>query len=323
MKRPNIPKQKSSRIVTGFGISVIIYTIIIVVFGPVRNTAIPYLVDCSGVNCDFTNLGSSILEVFIGIFIAMLIYKLQTDSSKKLDKVKEDVTEKIYSRNVREYTCDFGLDELIDTTSATGEKEAEERVLERAKKFIDNIEKNAITVTDSEIQGRGKSHLIELSKGIIEITLPKIAHTSKPPGTKSVNLHLKTKNLEILDDVIKINKFPYWDFQWNFDENYDIQQLIKTIEEKTGKTPGSKSGIGSRENTLWTMADYGLPRVNNHGMVVRIGTNMIGLTCQSSPIDGGIFHAHKILTPGKLISILFGEKTHQEVKKIIESLFKQ
>ena len=215
------------------------------------------------------------------------------------------------------------LDEVINKTIASGGKDAEDKVMKRAEKFIENIEKNSKSVTDSDIPGRGKSHLVELSKGIIEITLPKIANSSKPPGTKSVNLHLKTDNLELLDDIIKINKHPYWDFQWHFDEIYDVQQLIISIEEKTGKIPGSKSGTGSRENTVWTSASYGLTSINEHQIVVNISTDKISLTCISSPIDGGVFQAHKLLNPGKLISMLFGEKTHQEIKQILESLFKQ
>lgn len=316
-------KTKSSAILSTFGTSVVIYTIIIVVIGPVLGNVIPYVVDCSGKTCDFTNLGSSILEVLIGVFIAMLVYKLQRDSSKNISEVKKDVTEKVFSRNIREYTCDFGLDEIIDQKSATGEKDAEDKVMKRAEKFLENIEKNAKSVTDSDIPGRGSSHIIEKEKGIIEITVPKIRGSSKAGGTKSVNLHLKTDNLELLDDIIKINKHPYWDFQWILDENYDVQQLIKTIEEKTGKSPGSKSGTGSGENTVWDSATYGLMSVNSHQIVVRISTDKIALTCQSSPVDGGVFQAHKILNPGKLISILFGEKNHQEVKQILEGLFKQ
>ena len=86
-----------------------------------------------GKTCDFTNLGSSILEVLIGIFIAMLVYKLQRDRSKNISEVKKDVTEKVFSRNIREYTCDFELDEIIDQKSTTGEKDAEDKVIGRAR----------------------------------------------------------------------------------------------------------------------------------------------------------------------------------------------
>lgn len=323
MNKPNFPKQKSSRVVIGFGVSVIIYTVIIVIFGPLRGTAIPYLVDCSGVNCDFTNLGSSILEVSIGVFIAILVYKLQTDSSKKLAKVKEDVTEKVYSRNVREYTCDFQLDEVIDKKSTIGEIDAEDKVMKRAAKFIENIENGAISFTDSDIPGRGQSHIIEKQKGTIEITLPKIRESSKAGGTKSVNLHLRTTNLELLDDTIKINKHPYWDFQWLLDEKYDVHQIMNIIEEKTGKGSFSSSGSGTGENIKMDRASYHLARLNEYEIVITISTEMISVTCIRSPPNGGIFRAHKLLNPGKLVSILFGEKTHPEIKQIAESLFKQ
>lgn len=197
----------------------------------------------------------------------MLVYKLQRDRSKNISEVKKDVTEKVFSRNIREYTCDFELDEIIDQKSTTGEKDAEDKVMKRAEKFLENIEKNTKSITDSNIPGRGSSHIIEKEKGIIEITVPKIRGSSKAGG--------------------------------------------------------SKSGTGSGENTVWDNATYGLMSVNSHQIVVRISTDKIALTCQSSPVNGGVFQAHKILNPGKLISILFGEKNHQEVKQTREGLFKQ
>jgi len=323
MKRPHFPESRSSRILTAYGAVIIIYTIIIVVFGPVKGEVIPYLVDCSGIKCDFTNLGSSILEVLVGGFIAMLVYKLQKDSSKKLSEIKKDVTEKVYSRNVREYTCDFQLDEVIDKKSGTGEKDAEDKVMKRAEKFIENIEKNSKSIIDSDIPGRGKSHIIELSKGIIEITLPVIRVSSKVGGIKYANLHLKTDNLELLDDVIKINKHPYWDFQWHLDEKYDVQQLMNTIEEKGGKHPFSSAVSGTGENITMTNANFHLMDLNEYKIVINLSTEKISVTCISSPPNGGIFKAHKLLNPGKLISVLFGEKTHPEIKQLVESLFKQ
>lgn len=61
---------------------------------------------------------------------------------------------------------------------------------------------------------------------------------------------------------------------------------------------------------------------NAHKFAITIDSDMISITCYSSPANGGIFQAHKLLNLGKIISILFGEIKHEELKKLLNDLFK-
>lgn len=325
MKKEDFPiKSKSSAFLAAFGTSVIIYAVIIVIIGPIKGEVIPHLVDCSSQNCDFTNLGSSILEVLLGIFIAMLVYKLQKDHSEKLQKVKSDITEKIFSRNVELYTADFRFDELFDENSRDQENMAEKKVTQRATDWIDSIEKNAKHKVDIEIPGRGKGHKLELSKGILELSLPQITTSQYAEGrAKSINIHTKTENLELINDVIESSSQPYWDFQWYVKESYDVQQILARIEEKTGKTPMSKSGTGSGENTVWTQATFHIMEINNHKIGFTLSIEKISIVCYSSPPNGGFFTAHKFLNPGKIISILYGEYDIQSLRDLFGQIFKK
>jgi len=303
---------------TGYGIAVAFFTFWIVVLGVIRNEIIPYITTCSENNlCELTNLGALSVEILITTFVGLLILKIQKEHSESLAKVSRGITEKVYARKIDYYTIDVQFDEL----EKDDPEKAEKVVLEGSQMLVDLLVKQGKSTKDIEIPGRGKAKEIEFEKRILKITIPVVRRSCFTEGyAKSVNLHLRTDNFDLLNEVITQQKLRYWDLEWQLVGSYPVKSIMDKISENLGKTPGSSSmsSTPAQENIAYS-ATYGIIELNGIKIVARINPNSLGLTCQGRGIKQGFYRAHNLLSPEKIISILFGEVDFKEVKELLKN----
>lgn len=272
--------------------------------------------------CEMSNLATMIIELTIafifGGILTYFFYKKQKQHAESLAKINKNVTEKVYSRNIEYYTCDFRFDELQKENP-----DAETKALKISNEFVKNLEKTAKNIRDIEIPGRGKAHEVEFEEGNVRISLPYITIQNYPEGlSKTANIHVQTDKFPLIDKIITFSKRPYWDFQLHVEGKYDVHQMILKIEEETGKKPLSKSGTGGGDKTQWDMATYTIMNVKNISVACTLAPDKINLTCISSGPNQGFYRAHKIFSPGKIIAILFGEMDLRQIREMINESLK-
>ena len=217
----------------------------------------------------------------------------------------------MYARKIEHYSIDVQFDELENDDP----EKAEEKVMEKSNNIFNQIAQDGKSTKDIIIEGRGDSKKIEFEKGTLKITKPNVKRSFFPEGyAKSVNLHLRTNNYDLLNDLITNHNLRYWDLQWQITEPYPVKSMIDKIEENQGKTPGSSSISTKGKDTKYS-ATYGIIKLNGLDIVARINPNNLGLTCQGRGINQGFYRAH-ILSPEKIISMLFGEIDFKKIKEI-------
>lgn len=304
--------------IVGYGISIIIFSIWQVVIGPYYNDVSPYISKCEeGKVCDLTNIGALMIGSLVTSFIAALIFKIQKEHSEGLMKVTRNVTEKVYARKIDYYSIDVQFDEL----EKEDPNKSEEKVMTDSQNLLDLLIQKGKSDKDITISGRGDAKEIVFDKGILKITKPKIKRSFYPEGyAKSVNIHLRTDNYDLLNEVIKNHKLRYWDLQWQLSDSYPVKSMMDKMHEEQGKTPSSASTSYTQgeENRSYS-ATYGILKLNGLDIVGKINQNNLGLTCQGRGIKQGFYRAHTIL-PEKIISILFGEVDFKEIKELFTTV---
>lgn len=269
-------------------------------------------------DCEWSNIQTMIIELAIafifGGWLASYFYKKQKEHTENLEKIKQSVTERVYERNIKYYTADFRIDELGDSNN----KNAQEKATAEAFEIIDKIVEDKIDeITVSEIQGRGSSGEFVIKEGHVKIVEPRITTQNMGQMYQSANIHMEFSTLEVMDSVVSKIKTPYWDLQWHIKGEYDVHQTISKLDA-IGKKPYSKSGSGGGDNTLWGKADYNIGTIGAISFTVSLWNDKINLTCVSRGPNEGMYQAHKVFSPGKLISILFGEMPHAEVQSLLQ-----
>lgn len=268
-------------------------------------------------SCEISNNQALIFEAIFALGLGFLFLWLQKRQSKKLEKVTKDVTEKIYSRNIKSYELELYFDDLEDTP--------EEQVKKRAKDWTEQIH-NHIIVSSNGTSSSTTENNVEIDsiyseKGFVEIRRNNPVRQGPFDGKmfRSVNVQLKINDFRLLDEIIKFTqKRPYILLRWNIEGKYDISQIISQIEEKTGRKPGSMKNTYSADGA-WDAAMYNLAEVDGVNMVTQIATDSIYIHYWRKCNLTGFYRAHEMFNPGKIISMLFGEVKMPEIRELMKA----
>ncbi len=241
---------------------------------------------------------------------------------KELDKILKSnsggIKEEIDSQIIKNYSCDITFDELEDDNP----ERAKMNALKSAEKVFELIRSKSNRIIEIDIPGRGIGYEFQNKEGVVRITKPSIPHHSKLENCQFAQMHIETSNYDLLSKILNENSLMYWDFKWELSQELDVVNLIPKIKELTGKNPFSSS-TSHNGDLVGGNASYSL--VSTEGVKVattisgtKNGANHISITCINRKPKKGFYTAHQNFSPGKIMSILFGEATYIEIKNLVD-----
>ncbi|WP_157832536.1 hypothetical protein [Candidatus Nitrosotenuis chungbukensis] len=244
---------------------------------------------------------------------------MQRRQSRKLDKVTKDITEKIYSKPIQNYQCDFNIDDPNGTYQS-----ATQKVDVWVRDVVEEFQRPNTIITDSTIDNTRIIEIEDPQEGSlkIEVYSARDANLGEFGVIPTVLVQVNSANPALIDKIMKHGQ-PYYSVSWYTAEPIDVPQLMKKIEEMTEKTPGSKGGFGTNDGeTTWDSVDYGFVKLEQGNVRFSFSTNRIYIVLDRKSPNIGFYSAHKKLNPGKLVAMILGEVKIQDARKIIKECMK-
>lgn len=222
--------------------------------------------------------------------------------------------EKGYSRAIQSYSCDFRFDELEQEDLEGAKSRSVQKVNEWLKSIKDMSRRSEI-----EQDKYGQLHKICLTKGEVKISFPQISRQSYSTGyTQSTNVHLSSKSVNAIGDVLADGGHPCWTFNWTLSNELDISSMVSALEETNRKPLSSSNNETGITGTSYTIGTY-------NGNIIRVdisagasGTTEITLVHDSDVPNSGFTNVHKVFSPDIILQMVYKEIPRNKINELIK-----
>ena len=211
---------------------------------------------------------------------------------------------------------------LIESKS-TDKQTTEHKFEEKISQINENMKNIGFTIKDTS---KDEERIIEFKKNNGEISI-KVGKTSVGDYGEygefwRKNLTIETEDFQLMDELLQINNFRYRVFRWIIPEGLDAITTIHNIE-KIRET--HHSGSQTLENGKLTGISINHYLKNGKNGSIRVDVmggikhpTTITLVFDGASPEKGFVSAHKTITPDELLTIMYGDRTPNQVKRLID-----
>ena len=211
---------------------------------------------------------------------------------------------------------------LVESKS-TDKETAEQKFGEKISQINENMKSMGFVIEDTSKAGE---RIIRFKKNDGEISI-KIGKTDVGNYGEygefwRTNLTIETENFQLMEEILQINNFRYRVLRWIIPEGLDAITTIHNIE-KIRET--HHSGSQTLENGKLTGMSINHYLKNGKNGSVRVDVmggirhpTTITLVFDGASPEQGFVNAHKTITPDELLTIMYGDRTPNQVKRLID-----
>lgn len=228
-----------------------------------------------------------------------------------------------YRSKAEKWSCDMRVYQQKSTLQVNAEKLMDDDI----QKIVEVI-KNKVNGTVSEnIKNDVKNIIISHNHNTTEIVIGKltVGNFSSYGEYWIKNISIHTDDFDFIDEFLRENNVKYWTFSWHILEGLDAITTIENIERiRSMRHPGSQGFVDGK------LVGKGIEQYfeNNENRIVR--ANIMGgvgvpttitLVSDKIPPDGGFTNVHNVFSPDEILTIMYGERTPNHVRKLIDNSF--
>lgn len=228
-----------------------------------------------------------------------------------------------YRSKAKKWSCDIRASQQKSTLQVDAEKLIDESI----QKIVEVI-KNKVNGTVSEnVENDITKIIIRHNQNTTKIGIGKLAvgNFSSHGEYWIKNISIHTDDFDLIDEFLRENNIKYWTFGWHIPDGLDAITAIENIESiRKMKHSGSQSFVDGK------LVGKGIQHYfeNNENRIVRVDImggigvpTTITLVSDKIPPDGGFTNAHNVFSPDEILTIMYGERTPNHVRKLIDNSF--
>lgn len=123
----------------------------------------------------------------------------------------------------------------------------------------------------------------------------------------------------MLNRIIDAGNYPYWAIYYRLDSELDLNIIQKEMNDRTGDS----GWIGASSKDANGNINSETLEYRNLDLLIQIHTGksaqyQIILSYLKGGLSRGFKKAHKVFTPNKILSLLYGEHSPIEFKKLVD-----
>lgn len=221
---------------------------------------------------------------------------------------------------IKSYSADVMIEEVI--SNANEENIVEAHVIQTRGNWINEIGKASASKSEYRKNIDGTTDiLMHFPKGDATITITGVTVQSRDKLYKAARARVTSTNIDVMEKILFAGKHPFYAFNWEFYNEFNVDAAVTRIRQKTGKNPISSSSLAGTDSVpVVTDADYAL--INTEEFAVRIhlskGTKdtggKIGVIFDPIIPNRGIFQI-KSISVSSISSMIYGRISVDEILK--------
>ena len=206
---------------------------------------------------------------------------------------------------------------------STDEETTKQNFENQIQKIIENMETNGYSIKDISTD---KERKIEFTKNheTVSIQIAKIGVGNfREHGEFWINnIRIITGNYERLEEILDINNIRYWAFRWIIPEGLDAITTIHNIEKIREMHHSGSEVVENGQLTGKGITHY---LQNGKNRIIRVDVmggikhpTEITLVYDGAGPDSGFVNAHKTITPDELLTIMYGDRTPNQIRRLVD-----
>jgi len=221
------------------------------------------------------------------------------------------------SMDIVDWRVDIGipfkiLDEDEDTAKLNAQEQCNKWIKNIKKKYDDDI----VSYSESDDE-----YVVEISDKPGNAVLNLNWNSKQYDGTSYfiiASLSIHTSNKAMLDSIIKLLKCSYWALYYTLKNNLELQHILEDIEKSTGDPLWVG---GYKKNKVGEEIPQILEYRHSSSILIQLHANgrMI-ISLLKGPFDKGFKKLYELITPNKIMSILYGEYSPKQLKKLLDKI---
>lgn len=207
---------------------------------------------------------------------------------------------------------------------STNEEESKTKIQTKITDLISKLKnKSDGTIQEKDENGQKIITLPFNKKDVtIEISRLREGNYGKHGVFDTVNIHFTSADYDTLVEILTGIPYKYWTFRWVIPDGLDAIETITSIQRIRQMRHSGSSSLVNGQLTGLAINHY---LQNNDERAVRVdisgGTNTpttITMVYGGAGPHAGFTHAHVVFTPDEILEAVYGERTPNEIIRLIE-----